>query len=432
VQTAIQDPVLNSTITLEILALVGDSPPPLMGLSSQEIQNRLKDKTIDIGMCGFFMTQGGDLTRLNNFDFTIHYISSGLQATVPRINTKPNIFGAFAAIIGTIDAKAQLIFVVLNILVIIFGHIFAAAECSAIEDEDVQVRDNYFEGTQDGMWYSYVIMSTVGLGDIVPRTFFGRCFTVGWMFASIALTSMLYAVVATNFSNLELIPSRAIPVADPSDLAPYQLGTALAFAANVLTSLVPKAKVSKFPTNAQPDVFRSLINGSIDVAVERPETVEYYNRKDPEFLGRLLPVGPVFSPEGVAFGVKRLSASQPHPLLRLLSLSVAEASRTDYTDFQDMYGRWFGTATGDTSSNSELRHELEYGAIVDLKDQAFMVLITVGCLWLGVSAVTVLRRLAAFKAMNHTCGAVRKLLNIPEQVGHGDREVGLRERRRGA
>ena len=362
------------------------------------------------------MTQGGDLTRLTNFDFTIHYISSGLQATVPRINTEPSLLSAFAAIFGTIDAKAQLIFVMLIILVIVFGHIFAAAECSSFdEDDNVQVRNNYFEGTQDGMWYSFVIMSTVGLGDIAPRTFFGRCFTVGWMFASISLTSMLYAVVATNFSSLELIPSTAIPVANPSDLAPYQLGTALAFAANVISSLIPDASVTKFPTNTQPSVFRSLLNHSIDVAVERPETVDYYNRKDPEFVGRLLPVGPVFSPEGVAFGVKRLSATQPHPLLRLLTLSVAEASRTDYASFQDTYDRWFGAPTAD-ASNDVLRQELEYSAISSLKDQAFTALVAVGCLWLLVSAVTVLRRLADFTAMNHACEALRALLHIPEQV----------------
>lgn len=35
----------------------------------------------------------------------------------------------------------------------------------------------------------------------------------------------------------------------------------------------------KFPTNAQPQVLRSLLNGAVDVAVERPETIQYYNSK---------------------------------------------------------------------------------------------------------------------------------------------------------
>jgi hypothetical protein len=37
----------------------------------------------------------------------------------------------------------------------------------------------------------------------------------------------------------------------------------------------------KFPTNAQPEVLRALLNGAVDVAVERPETIQYYNSKVP-------------------------------------------------------------------------------------------------------------------------------------------------------
>ncbi len=54
----------------------------------------------------------------------------------------------------------------------------------------------------------------------------------------------------------------------------------------------------------------------------------------PELQGKLLPVGDVFSPEGVALAVKRPAPHLPHPLLRHLTLSVAEATRTDYSAFQ--------------------------------------------------------------------------------------------------
>ena len=33
----------------------------------------------------------------------------------------------------------------------------------------------------------------------------------------------------------------------------------------------------KFPTNGQPQVFRALIAGTSPVAVERPETIQYFN-----------------------------------------------------------------------------------------------------------------------------------------------------------
>ena len=265
------------------------------------------------------------------------------------------------------------------------------------------------------MWYAFVLMSTVGLGDIAPRTFAGRLLSVAWMFTSIALTSMLYAIVATNFSNLQLIPSTDIPVASPADLAPYSLGTALSTAANVLSALVPGARVAEFPTNTQADVFRSLLNGSIDVAVERPETVDYCNRRVPEFRGRLLPVGPVFSPEGVAFAVQRPSPAAPHPLLRPLTLAVAEATRTDYADFQAVYARWFGAADA-AATNDGLRGALEGDAVDELKGQAFTALAVAGAAWAAVSAATLLRRLPAIRARNHTCRALRRLLGIVDQA----------------
>ena len=42
---------------------------------------------------------------------------------------------------------------------------------------------------------------------------------------------------------------------------------------------VPGINVVKFPTNAQPAVLRALLSGTIQVAVERPETLQYYNSK---------------------------------------------------------------------------------------------------------------------------------------------------------
>ena len=55
-------------------------------------------------------------------------------------------------------------------------------------------------------------------------------------------------------------------------------------------------------------------------------------------------------------------------------------------------------------------------SVVSLKDQAFVLLACVGCLWVALSCVTVLRRLAALRATNRTCAAVRDLLGIPNQV----------------
>ncbi len=49
----------------------------------------------------------------------------------------------------------------------------------------------------------------------------------------------------------------------------------------VVKQALPGINVMKFPTNAQPEVLRALLNGAVDVAVERPETIQYYNSKVP-------------------------------------------------------------------------------------------------------------------------------------------------------
>jgi hypothetical protein len=182
VQAMLRDPILNETITPAMKQMVGAQPPRILSMTSQEIQSALAKRTLDVGMCGFFVTRYKsavaqvrspqhkilyDRERMENFDFTYpSYYSSGLQATVARgIYNRPDVWVVIAALLGTIDAKAQLIGILLVLFVMIFGHFIALAEnvFARLNDDEIDIRDNYFEGTQDGMWFSLVVMSTVRL-----------------------------------------------------------------------------------------------------------------------------------------------------------------------------------------------------------------------------------------------------------------------------
>ena len=100
----------NPMITPEIAAMVGTSPPKLLSLSSSAIQRRLGDKSLDIGMCGYFITQ----ERMALFDYSNpFYFASGLQAVVPKPVNLPTFATVFTAVVGTIDDRAQLIAFVL-------------------------------------------------------------------------------------------------------------------------------------------------------------------------------------------------------------------------------------------------------------------------------------------------------------------------------
>jgi len=67
--------------------------------------------------------------------------------------------------------------------------------------------DHFREGWQgliDGMWWSAVTMTTVGYGDKVPKSLFGRMLAMTWIFVGIVLIALFTANASSIFLNTEL------------------------------------------------------------------------------------------------------------------------------------------------------------------------------------------------------------------------------------
>ena len=393
-----------------MLEMVGNSGPTLVPMSSANILTALQKGKIDIGMCGYFITSD----RLAEFDFTSpFYFMSGLQAVIRKGADQPSIPFVLLQLISTVDPLAQLIAVILLICVMVFGHLIAAVENLKLSNQE-DFRNNYFEGTQDGMWFSIVVMSTVGFGDLVPRTTPGRFLAILWIFLSIALMAILFAIITANFSTLVLVPSRAVDsISSPYDLAPFKVGTALSYAQQKLLQRMPNMTLIKFAQNTQPAVFESLLNNSIDVAVDRYEAIQYYNTIDPTFKNTLKPVGMVFNQEGVGFGVKRLNATTPHPLLHLLSLAVADATRGNWVQASQTVTLWFGDAA-DVSTTDPTIPALEQAAVANVKTQTAIALGVLFGIWFFIILCLAVLRYPHFQASNHICQHVKESSGISE------------------
>ena len=79
----------------------------------------------------------------------------------------------------------------LNIGTAIFGFLVYSAERL---DPDTQ-----FEDATDGFWWAAITMTTVGYGDLIPRTIIGRSVAVTCIIAGLVLTSLCIPIVSGNF-----------------------------------------------------------------------------------------------------------------------------------------------------------------------------------------------------------------------------------------
>lgn len=76
-------------------------------------------------------------------------------------------------------------------------------------------------GIGQGIWWAAATMTTVGYGDIAPRTFVGRTIAVIWMLVGIVIVSLFTAFVASRFTTAQFAPT----VRTIGDLSKVHVGT---------------------------------------------------------------------------------------------------------------------------------------------------------------------------------------------------------------
>ena len=67
-----------------------------------------------------------------------------------------------------------------------------------------QFTDTFIPGAEKGVWWSIVTMTTVGYGDVVPRTFIGRIIAITWIFFGIIIGAIITATVTETVSGAVL------------------------------------------------------------------------------------------------------------------------------------------------------------------------------------------------------------------------------------
>jgi polar amino acid transport system substrate-binding protein len=138
--------------------------------------------------------------RLDKFDFTYPYYSTGLGIVVsgqdpnPLWNLVKQVFSP--AVLGIIS----LIFLLLMFIGLVMW-------CLERQRNPEQFGGTTVEGIASGFWFSAVTMTTVGYGDKHPKTLGGRLVALLWMFVSVILVSVFTATITSHLTVKQLTPA---------------------------------------------------------------------------------------------------------------------------------------------------------------------------------------------------------------------------------
>jgi ABC-type amino acid transport substrate-binding protein len=170
----------------------------------KSLLNGVTDSSLDVGIAAITVTSD----REKRFDFSHSYYSTGLSIAVPKESDN----GWANVIKGIFSLRMlQLVLMLFSILTLV-GTVTWLVERNKSEYFNT---NNPIKGIASGIWLAAVTMTTVGYGDIAPKTIVGKLVTLVWMFTSLLLVSIIIAGVASTLANSKLEPL----VSSPHDLA---------------------------------------------------------------------------------------------------------------------------------------------------------------------------------------------------------------------
>ena len=170
----------------------------------------VRDASLDAGIAAITITA----PRETVLDFSHSYFTTGLGIAVPKKEAN----GWVTVMRALFSFKMLLIISFLVLILLLVGTLAWLMERKRNPEH---FDPNPIKGIAGGIWWAAVTMTTVGYGDLTPKTMGGRLIALLWMFASMLLVSSVIATVASTLTLAKLEPE----VSSPNDLAKIETAT---------------------------------------------------------------------------------------------------------------------------------------------------------------------------------------------------------------
>ena len=145
-------------------------------------------------------------------DFSNGYYTEELAIAIPKHEGS-----IFKALLSKLFSYTTL-WVFLGVVVVI--HI-AGLAFWYMEKDEIDNNESSIKGIDNGIWWAAVTMTTVGYGDVTPKTLGGKIVAIVWMFISMFLVAVMIAAITSLFTST----NREYFITKPNDLNSGSIAT---------------------------------------------------------------------------------------------------------------------------------------------------------------------------------------------------------------